>query len=125
MGVLIGVVTVPLVLILGSLWNHPAMFWAFVLGPGFSGYLLRVGVARTSSSAISSIGTALGWPLYLLPAGLGVPVFAELFLLFNLFGPLGLIGHALVLLGYIRLFEWLFGRLGDRVLGSSGVPKAA
>lgn len=115
LGVLAGFILAIIVLEAVSGWGTPAEVWGFTLVPAVAGFVLRVGTTR---QVIGSIGTALGWALFIgflttdLPVISGV---ARFVLMLGFFLPLGigLLIPAALILGFILGGEWLMGKLSD------------
>ncbi len=122
-GVLLGVIVLLLAVFLGGLSRFPAAFLISIVAvPAILGYALRTILSGGRRAALSSIGTAVGWILFLaflldwLPflGGLGF----MLFLTAQFFFPVGLLVPAAVALGFILVAQWSANEIVDR-LGSS------
>ena len=118
-GVLLGVLAL-LLAAFGGLSGFPRVFAiAIVMVPAVSGYSLRIVRLGGRRAALSSIGTAVGWILFVaflldwLPflGGLGF----MLFLTAQFFFPVGLLVPAAVALGFILVSQELASRAVRRL----------
>ncbi|MEE9592073.1 MAG: hypothetical protein V3W28_00640 [Thermoplasmata archaeon] len=116
-------VSVFLVFFLAALWTFPGAFLlAMVVVPAVSGYAFRALMRKTVRADISSVGTAVGWMLFIgllisNPGGLGFMLFVSA----NLFGPPGIAFLALVALGFILVSQGVASRAVRQVLASDPV----
>ena len=120
-GVLIGF-SIALIVIL-AITSRPgasAAFLFFILFviPAVSGYAFRALMRRTARATFSSLGTAVGWMLFLgfLLGDLGLGI--TMFIGAAFFGPLGIVFLGLVALGFILVSQELASLAVRRVVPS-------
>ncbi len=93
------------------------IFLSLLAIPAISGYALRALIFRPRRAAISSVGTAVGWVLFVgfLLGDLG----ATFFIVAIIFGIPGLIFLGAVALGFILVAQWFATEIVGRLSPSS------
>ena len=122
-GVLLGSVVILLAGIWGGLWRFPTTILITIVAvPAISGYALRTVLSGGRGVALSSIGTAVGWILFIAFMVNDLPTLRDwAFMLFigpQLFGPAGLVLLGPVALGFILVAQWFASEIVGRLTPS-------
>ncbi|MFQ6012556.1 MAG: hypothetical protein ACE5LS_02805 [Thermoplasmata archaeon] len=128
-GVLLGSVVILLAGIWGGLWRFPAtILITIVAAPAISGYALRTVLSGGRRAALSSIGTAVGWILFITFLFNDLPILGEVafwsFQIAQFFFPVGLLLPAALALGFILVAQWSASEMVARLALSSENPSA-
>ncbi len=120
-GVLLGSLAAFAILTFGQAWSSPAVLPLLAFLPALGGYTLRVLRTATAFNLLSSVGTGLGWIVFI--SLLASPLEGTRVFSFIIIGgirglPWGIVVGPLVALSFILLFQWLGSVL---VLGTSWV----
>ena len=126
-GVLLGVIVLLLAVFLGGLSRFLAVFLISIVAvPAISGYALRTVLSGGRRAALSSIGTAVGWILFVAFLLNNLPFLGDLGIMLiitaQFLGPLGWLLPAAVALGFILVAQWSTSEIVGRLYPSSQSP---
>ncbi len=123
LGVLLGVLVL-LLAVFGGLWRFRIAFLiSIVVVPAVVGYALRTVLSGGKRAALSSIGTAVGWILFVAFLLNNLPFLGGLaymlLLTAQFFFPVGWLVPAALALGFILVAQWSASKIVGRLSPSS------